>query len=109
MTYIIAEIGINHNGEIALAKLLIDAAKRSGADAVKFQKRNIDIVYAGQLDRPRESPWGKTLGEQKRGLEFGRKEYDEIDRYCKSIEIPWFASAWDVSSLAVPQEIRASL
>ena len=99
MTYIIAEIGINHNGEIALAKLLIDAAKRSGADAVKFQKRNIDIVYAGQLDRPRESPWGKTLGEQKRGLEFGRKEYDDIDRYCKSIEMPWFASAWDVSSL----------
>lgn len=99
MTYIIAEIGINHNGSLDLAKRLIDAAQWCGANAVKFQKRNIEIVYAGQLDKPRESPWGNTLGEQKLGLEFDRQEYDEIDRYCKRIHMPWFASAWDTSSL----------
>lgn len=99
MTFIIAELGINHNGDIDIAKKLIDAAKWSGADAVKFQKRTIDIVYAGQLDKPRESPWGKTLGDQKRGLEFEDDEYDEIDRYCREIKMPWFASAWDIPSL----------
>jgi len=99
MTFIIAEIGINHNGSLNLAKKLIDAAKWAGADAVKFQKRTIDIVYAGQLDQPRESPWGNTLSDQKRGLELNREDYDEIDHYCHSIHMPWFASAWDISSL----------
>lgn len=97
--FIIAEIGINHNGNIDLAKHLIDAARWCGADAVKFQKRTVELVYKGQLDTYRESPWGTTLGEQKLGLEFGRKEYDEIDRYCCQIEMPWFASAWDIYSL----------
>jgi N-acetylneuraminate synthase len=99
MTYIIAEIGINHNGSLDLAKKLIDAARWCGADAVKFQKRTVDIVYEGQLDKPRESPWGLTLGEQKHGLEFNRKDYDEIDRYCIQQNMPWFASAWDIPSL----------
>jgi N-acetylneuraminate synthase len=99
MTFIIAEVGINHNGSIDIAKKLIDEAKRCGADAVKFQKRTVDIVYAGQLDQPRESPWGKTLGDQKRGLELSEADYDEIARYCEVEEIPWFASAWDIPSL----------
>ena len=99
MTYIIAEIGINHNGSLELAKKLIDAARWCGANAVKFQKRTVDLVYAGQLDKPRESPWGLTLGEQKYGLEFDRWQYDEIDRYCKQQKMPWFASAWDIPSL----------
>jgi N-acetylneuraminate synthase len=99
MTYIIAEIGINHNGSLDLAKKLIDAARWCGADAVKFQKRTVDLVYAGQLDKPRESPWGLTLAEQKYGLEFDRWQYDEIDRYCIQQHMPWFASAWDIPSL----------
>lgn len=99
MTFIIAEIGINHNGSLDIAKKLIDAAQWSGADAVKFQKRNIEIVYAGQLDKPRESPWGKTNGDQKRGLEFNELQYDLIASYCESIKMPWFASAWDILSL----------
>ena len=97
---IIAEIGINHNGDINLAKKLIDIAKNSGADIVKFQKRTIDKVYPREiLDTPRESPWGKTNEDQKRGLEFGSSEYEIIDNYCKSIDIDWFASAWDLESL----------
>jgi N-acetylneuraminate synthase len=96
---IIAEIGINHNGSLDMAKQLISAAKWASADYVKFQKRTVEIVYAGQLHKPRESPWGFTLGDQKCGLEFSREQYDEIDRYCKEINIPWFASAWDTSSL----------
>jgi N-acetylneuraminate synthase len=99
MTFIIAECGINHSGSLDLAKRLIDAAKWAGADAVKFQKRTVEIVYAGHLDDPRESPWGKTLGEQKRGLEFGRDEYDAIARHCEMVKMPWFASAWDIPSL----------
>lgn len=99
MTYIIAEIGINHNGKLDLAKHLIDAARWCGADAVKFQKRTVEIVYKGQLGTPRESPWGKTLGEQKHGLELSGEAYDQIDSYCKSIGMPWFASAWDIPSL----------
>ncbi len=99
-TYVIAEIGINHNGDIELAKKLIDAAKFAGANAVKFQKRNIDKVYSKeQLDKPRESPWGTTTREQKLGLEFGRPEYDIINAYCKEREIEWFASAWDLDSV----------
>ena len=97
---IIAEIGINHNGDIEIAKKLIDVAKKCGCDAVKFQKRTIDIVYTKELlDEKRESPWGTTQREQKEGLEFSEKEFDEIDNYCKSINIEWFASAWDLKSL----------
>jgi len=98
--YLIAEIGINHNGDIKIAKQLIKLANDNGFDAVKFQKRTIDIVYDKKtLDTPRESPWGKTTREQKNGLEFDKKEYDEIDRYCKELNIDWFASAWDIKSL----------
>ncbi len=98
--YLIAEIGINHNGSLNITKKLIDYAKSSGFDAVKFQKRTIDIVYdKATLEIPRESPWGKTTREQKLGLEFEKNEYDEIDKYCKNLKIDWFASAWDVQSL----------
>lgn len=98
-TFICAEIGINHNGDLNLAKKLIDVACVAGCDAVKFQKRTIDKVYTQEyLDEPRESPWGTTQREQKEGLEFGKDEYDEIDRYCKEKGIEWYASAWDVES-----------
>lgn len=98
-TMIIAEIGINHNGSIEVAKKLIDLAVESGCDAVKFQKRTVDTVYTQEeLDVPRESPWGTTNREQKNGLEFGKEEYDEIDRYCKEKGIEWSASAWDIDS-----------
>ena len=98
-TFIIAEIGINHNGSMKLVKELINAAVSSGCDAVKFQKRTIDVVYSREeLDRPRQSPWGTTNREQKHGLEFNKKEYDEIDLYCKKKGIEWFASAWDIES-----------
>ena len=97
--FIIAEIGINHNGDVEIAKQLIDVAKIAGADAVKFQKRTIDSVYTKEmLDSPRESPWGTTQREQKEGLEFGLEEYKEIDAYCKEKGIEWFASAWDLES-----------
>lgn len=96
----IAEIGINHNGNLDIAKEMIDISKEAGADIVKFQKRDIDSVYSKEiLDTPRESPWGTTTREQKYGLEFGAKEYDEIDTYCKKRGIEWFASAWDLKSL----------
>ena len=97
--FIIGEIGINHNGDIGIAKELIDVAVDAGADAVKFQKRTIDLVYTKEfLDSPRESPWGTTQREQKEGLEFGLEEYKEIDRYCKDKNIEWFASSWDLKS-----------
>ena len=97
--FIIAEIGINHNGDIEIAKQLIDVAKSAGADAVKFQKRTIDLVYTKEmLDSLRESPWGTTQRAQKEGLEFGLDEYREIDTYCKKKGIEWFASAWDLES-----------
>ena len=97
--FIIAEVGINHNGELEIARQLIDVAAAAGADAVKFQKRTIDRVYTKEfLDSPRESPWGKTQRAQKEGLEFGESQYREIDRYCKERKIKWFASAWDVDS-----------
>lgn len=97
--FVIAEIGINHNGDIELAKKLIDWAVLIGCDAVKFQKRTIDRVYSEQyLDSYRESPWGTTQRAQKEGLEFGKKEYDIIDSYCKEQHIEWFASAWDTDA-----------
>ena len=97
--FIIAEIGINHNGDVEITKQLIDVAKIAGADAVKFQKRTIDLVYTKEmLDSPRKSPWGTTQQEQKKGLEFGLDEYQEIDAYCKKKGIEWFASAWDLES-----------
>ena len=97
--FIIAEIGINHNGDLEIAKALIKAAKEAGCNAVKFQKRTIDLVYTKEfLDAPRESPWGKTQRAQKEGIEFGLEEYQEIDRYCKEVGIEWFASAWDLES-----------
>lgn len=96
---IIAEVGINHNGDIQIAKKLIDGAKLAGCDAVKFQKRTIDVVYTKEeLDKPRESPWGTTNRAQKTGLEFSIAQYKEIDTYCKNIGIDWFASCWDVES-----------
>lgn len=96
---IIAEIGINHNGDVEIAKKLIDGAVSAGADAVKFQKRTVEEVYSKEeLDRFRESPWGTTNREQKLGLEFEKNEYDTIDCYCKAKGIAWMASAWDVKS-----------
>ena len=98
--YLIAEIGINHNGSLDIAKKLINAAIESGFNAVKFQKRDIKLVYSKEvLDSPRESQWGTTQREQKLGLEFEKKEYDAIAEYCKSNKIEWFASAWDINSL----------
>lgn len=109
MVYIIAEIGINHNGDVDIAKKLIDVAVDAGCDAVKFQKRTIDLVYTKEeLDKPRESPWGTTNREQKEGLEFGQKEYDEIDWYCRSKEIAWSASAWDTESQKFLQQYDLS-
>ena len=98
--YLIAEIGINHNGDLNIAKELINISKDTGFHAVKFQKRDINIVYSKeQLETPRESPWGNTTRQQKEGLEFGSKEYDEINEYCANKKIDWFASAWDLNSL----------
>ena len=99
-SFIIAEIGINHNGDIEIAKKLIDLAVVSGCNAVKFQKRTIEVVYtAEELDKPRESPFGGTNRDLKVALEFGKKEYDVIDRYCREKNIPWFASCWDENSV----------
>ena len=99
MTFITAEIGINHNGSLEIAKKLIDISADNGCDAVKFQKRTIDKVYSKKvLDSPRESPWGTTTREQKLGLEFSLKDYRIIDSYCKKKKIPWFVSCWDVTS-----------
>jgi len=97
--FIIAEVGINHNGDLGIVKKLIDGAVLAGCDAVKFQKRTIDLVYSEEeLNKQRESPWGTTNREQKQGLEFNKKQYDVIDAYCKEKEIEWFASAWDLES-----------
>lgn len=106
-TFITAEIGINHNGDLQLAKELIDAAANAGCNAVKFQKRTIDKVYTKEyLDGYRESPWGTTQREQKEGLEFGLEEYQEIDRYCRQKGIEWFASAWDVDAQKFLQQFH---
>ena len=97
--FIIAEAGINHNGDINIAKKLIEWAVLADCDAIKFQKRTIEKVYSKEyLDSYRESPWGTTQRAQKEGLEFGKEEYDEIDSYCKEKGIEWFASAWDVEA-----------
>jgi len=97
--FVIAEVGINHNGDVGIAKQLIDMAKNAGCDAVKFQKRTIDVVYTKEfLDSKRDSPWGNTQRAQKQGLEFGEKEFDQINAYCHDRKIEWFASAWDVPS-----------
>jgi N-acetylneuraminate synthase len=106
-TFVIAEIGINHNGSLEIAKKLIDGAAKAGCDAVKFQKRTVDLVYTKEdLDRPRESPWGTTNRQQKYGLEFEKQEYDEIDSYCKEKGIEWLASAWDVPSQLFLQQYK---
>ncbi|MEJ5239524.1 MAG: N-acetylneuraminate synthase family protein [Limisphaera sp.] len=98
--FIIAEIGINHNGDLEIARRLIDAAVNAGCDAVKFQKRTVEVVYtAEELAKPRENPFGPTNGDLKRGLEFGLAQYREIDRYCKQRGILWFASCWDEASV----------
>ena len=99
MVFITAEIGINHNGDIEIAKKLIDVAKEAGCDAVKFQKRTVEKVYSKDvLDSPRESPWGTTTRDQKIGLEFNEKQYDIINDYCNKKNIEWYASAWDIDS-----------
>jgi N-acetylneuraminate synthase len=96
---IIAEIGINHNGDLDIAKRLIEQARAADCDAVKFQKRTVDIVYSPDvLAQPRESPWGTTQRAQKEGLELGKKEYDAINAHCRTLGIDWFASAWDIPS-----------
>jgi N-acetylneuraminate synthase len=105
--FIIAEIGINHNGDMSICKELIDVAVEAKCDAVKFQKRDLDKVYTKEfLDSPRESPWGKTQYEQKAGLEFGVDDYKEIDSYCKEKNIEWFASAWDLNSQKFLQQFE---
>ena len=98
---VVAELGINHNGSVQIAEALIDAAVAAGADAVKLQKRTVEVVYMPEdLARPRESPFGTTNGDLKRALEFDARQYAEIDAHCRARRIPWFASAWDVESVA---------
>ena len=107
LVFITAEIGINHNGDIDIAKKLIDVAVNAGCDAVKFQKRNVEKVYSKKrLDSPRESPWGTTQRDQKLGLELSMKEYKIIDKYCKKKKIPWYGSCWDVDSQIQMREFR---
>ena len=97
---VIAEIGINHNGDIDLAKRLISVAVAAGCDMVKFQKRTVEIVYTEkELSQPRPNPFGDTNGDLKRGLEFGKDEYDEIASFCKQVKIPWMVSPWDEPSV----------
>jgi N-acetylneuraminate synthase len=98
--FVVAEIGINHNGDLDIAKRLISVAVAAGCQAVKFQKRTVDVVYAPEeLARPRESPFGETNGDLKRGLEFGFEQYRAIDRYCRDVNILWLASCWDEASV----------
>ena len=107
MSYVIAEIGINHNGDIDLAKELIDMAHTSGCDAVKFQKRNVEEVYSKEeLDKPRESPWGTTTREQKHGIEFNIVQYKELEEYADEKGLDFIVSCWDLDSL---QEIEDNL
>jgi len=105
--FIVGEIGINHNGDMSICKQLIDIAADSSCNAVKFQKRDLDIVYTQEfLDLPRKSPWGTTQREQKAGLEFGLNEYKEINQYCREKDIEWFASAWDLNSQKFLQQFN---
>jgi N-acetylneuraminate synthase len=98
--FIVAEIGINHNGDIDLAKRLISVAVAAGCDAVKFQKRTVEVVYtAEELAKPRENPFGATNGDLKHALEFGQEEYEEIDAFCRSVKMTWFGSPWDEASV----------
>ena len=107
--YVIAEIGINHNGEIEIAKKLIDVAAASGCQAVKFQKRTVEVVYSQEeLSRLRESPFGTTNGDLKAGLEFGLEQYREIDRCCRDLKIDWFASCWDEASVDFIDQFHVS-
>jgi len=106
-TYVIAEIGINHNGSVDMAKRLIHVAVAAGCDCVKFQKRTIDVVYTPEeLAKPRESKFGMTNGELKRGLEFGAAEYAEIDRFCREVGITWLASCWDEQSVDLIEQFH---
>jgi N-acetylneuraminate synthase len=99
MIFITAEIGINHNGDVEIAKKSIDVAVDAGCNAVKFQKRDVEKVYAPNvLNSPRDSPWGKTVRDQKLGLELSLEQYAEIDNYCTSKNIDWYLSCWDVGS-----------
>jgi len=98
--FIVAEIGINHNGDLDITRKLISASVLAGCDAVKFQKRTVEVVYsAADLAKPRENPFGPTNGDLKRGLEFGYSQYTEIDEYCRLHGMPWFASCWDEGSV----------
>jgi N-acetylneuraminate synthase len=98
--FIVAEIGINHNGDIDIARKLISVAMAAGCDAVKFQKRTVEVVYSPEeLARPRESPFGDTNGDLKYALEFGLEQYEQIDQFCRQLRIPWFASCWDFQSV----------
>lgn len=98
--YVVAEIGINHNGDMDIARRLIAAAAYSGCDAVKFQKRTVDVVYTPEeLAKPRENPFGATNGDLKRGLEFGQPQYQAIAEYCVQNAMVWFASCWDEASV----------
>ena len=107
--FLIAEIGINHNGDMSIAKELIDAAADAGFDAVKFQKRTIDKVYTQEfLDAPRESPWGTTQRAQKEGLEFTAQDYKEIDKYCREKGLQWTASAWDIDAQIFLQQFNCA-
>jgi len=97
---LVAELGLNHNGEVSLAKAMIQLAAENGIDYVKFQKRNPELTYTQEyLDKPRKSRWGKTARDEKRGLEFGREEFDEIAEFCRGRDIGWFASVWDIESV----------
>ena len=107
--FLIAEIGINHNGDMSIAKKLIDASADAGFDAVKFQKRTIDLVYTKEfLDSPRESQWGTTQRDQKEGLEFSSDQYKEIAEYCKKKNIQWSASAWDIKAQEFMKQFNCS-
>lgn len=107
-TYIIAEIGINHNGSLEIAKRLIDVAKAAGCDAVKFQKRNPEkCVPADQRDKMRETPWGYiSYIEYRYKVEFGKEEFEQIDNYCRAQKIAWFVSAWDPDSVDFMKQFR---
>lgn len=106
--FIIAEIGINHNGDIDLAKRLISVAVAAGCDAVKFQKRTVEVVYTPEeLAKSRENPFGPTNGDLKYGLEFEQEEYEEIDAFCRSIKMTWFASPWDEGSVDFLQQFHS--